>query len=258
MAGTDQTRDPLLGGPAIILIEPQMGENIGTAARAMLNCGLTDLRLVRPRDGWPNPKAVPTASGADAVLDHVRVFERTEDAIADLGAVYATTARLRDQLKPVVTPRRAAVEMRAHHAAGVGAGILFGPERTGMTNDDVALADAVVNVPLNPAFSSLNLAQAVLLVSYEWFTAGDATPGRRLDYEEDAPPASKEQLVNMFEHLEEALDAGNFFRVPEKKPSMQRNIRAFLQRARLSEQEVRTLHGMIVALSGRRKGGGGE
>jgi tRNA/rRNA methyltransferase len=255
MAGTDQTRDPRLGGPAIILIEPQMGENIGTAARAMLNCGLTDLRLVRPRDGWPNPKAVPTASGADAVLDHVRVFERTEDAIADLGAVYATTARLRDQLKPVVTPRRAAVEMRAHHAAGVGTGILFGPERTGMTNDDVALADAVVNVPLNPAFSSLNLAQAVLLVSYEWFTAGDATPERRLDYEEDAPPATKDQLLNMFEHLEEALDAGNFFRVPEKKPSMQRNIRAFLQRARLSEQEVRTLHGMIVALSGRRKGG---
>ena len=108
MAGTDQTRDPLLGGPAIILIEPQLGENIGTAARAMLNCGLTDLRLVRPRDGWPNPKAVPTASGADAVLDNVQVFERTEDAIADLGAVYATTARLRDQLKPVVTPRRAA------------------------------------------------------------------------------------------------------------------------------------------------------
>jgi len=255
MAGTDQTRDPLLGGPAIILIEPQMGENIGTAARAMLNCGLTDLRLVRPRDGWPNPKAVPTASGAAAVLDNVRVFERTEDAIADLGVVYATTARLRDQLKPVVTPRRAAAEMRAHHAAGVAAGILFGPERTGMTNDDVALADAVLNVPLNPAFSSLNLAQAVLLVAYEWFTAGDTTPERRLDYEEDAPPASKEQLVNLFEHLEEALDAGHFFRVPEKKPSMQRNIRAFLQRARLSEQEVRTLHGMIVALSGRRKGG---
>lgn len=257
MAGTDQTRNPRLGGPAIILIEPQMGENIGTAARAMLNCGLTDLRLVRPRDGWPNPKAVPTASGADAVLDQVRVFDRTEEAIADLGAVYATTARLRDQLKPVVTPRRAAAEMRAHHAVGIGCGLLFGPERTGMTNDDVALADAVVSVPLNPAFSSLNLAQAVLLLCYEWFTVGDATPERLLAYEDDAPPATKDQLVNLFEHLEQALDAGQFFRVPEKRPSMQRNIRAFLQRAQLSEQEVRTLHGMIVALSGRRKEPGG-
>ncbi|MDR6293868.1 tRNA/rRNA methyltransferase [Inquilinus ginsengisoli] len=258
MAGTDQTQTPRTGGPAIILIEPQMGENIGTAARAMLNCGLTDLRLVRPRDGWPNPRAVPTASGADAVLDQVRVFERTEDAIAGLTAVYATTARLRDQLKPVVTPRRAAEEMRAHHAVGTNCGILFGPERAGMTNDDVALADAVVNVPLNPAFSSLNLAQAVLLVSYEWFTAGDATPERQLSYEDDTPPATKDQLVNMFEHLEQALDARGFFRVPEKRPSMQRNIRAFLQRAQLSTQEVRTLHGIIVALSGLRKESGGE
>jgi tRNA/rRNA methyltransferase len=167
-------------GPAIILVEPQLGENIGTAARAMLNCGLVDLRLVRPRDGWPNRKAVAAASGADAVIENVRLFDSTAEAVADLSRVYATTARHRGQIKPVVTPRQAATEMRAALGRGEKTGVLFGPERTGLHNDDIPLADTVLQVPLNPAFSSLNLAQAVLLIGYEWFQAGSGVPARQL------------------------------------------------------------------------------
>lgn len=239
--------------PAIILIDPQLGENIGTTARAMLNCGLTDLRLVRPRDGWPNPKAVSAASGADTVLDGARLFDRTEDAIADLGYVVATTARLRDMLKPVLTPRAAAGAIRAREGAAVRCGILFGPERTGMTNEDVALADAALQVPLNPGFTSLNLAQAVLLIGWEWWSAADATPASRLEYDPEAPPADRAALVNFFEHLEQALDEARFFRVDAKRPAMVRNIRAMFTRAALSAQEVRTLHGIVVALSGLKK-----
>src|SRR5215472_9921470 len=171
MAGTDRSRGGVTGGPAIILVEPQLGENIGTAARAMLNCGLDDLRLVRPRDGWPNDKAITAASGADRVLDKARLYPDVPVAIADLRHVYASTARDRYMVKREVTPRLAAEEMRGFLAAGEPCGILFGPERTGLVNDDIALADTVVTVPLNPAFSSLNLAQAVLIVGYEWFNA---------------------------------------------------------------------------------------
>src|SRR5262249_24777068 len=170
MAGTDKSRGGVTGGPAIILVEPQLGENIGTAARAMLNCGLDDLRLVRPRDGWPNDKAISAASGADAVLDKARLYPSAEAAIADLGHVYASTARDRYMVKREVTPRRAAEEMVGFLAAGESSGVLFGPERIGLLNEHIALADTVVTVPLNPAFSSLNLAQAVLIVGYEWFT----------------------------------------------------------------------------------------
>ncbi len=173
MAGTDRRRQRLSGGPAIILVAPQLGENIGTAARAMFNCGLTDLRLVRPRDGWPSKKAQAAASGADLVLDKAHLFETVEDAIAGLTRVYATTARDRYMVKRVLTPRAAAAEIRALMAAGEACGILFGPERTGLLNEHIALADTVLNVPLNPAFSSLNLAQAVLLVGYEWFASAD-------------------------------------------------------------------------------------
>jgi tRNA/rRNA methyltransferase len=255
MAGTDRRQAAgSEAGPAVILVEPQMGENIGAAARAMLNCGLTDLRLVRPRDGWPSPKAVASASGADAVLEAARLHDRTADAMADCAMVFATTARGRDMLKPVMTPKAAAAEMRALAAGGSRVGILFGPERTGLTNDDVALADIAVTVPLNPAFASLNLAQAVLLLAYEWRMAADGTPPLALDYPPDAPPASKALLFNLFAHLETELDARGFFRVAEKRPSMQRNIRAMLERARLSEQEVRTLHGVIVSLAGPRHG----
>ncbi len=159
--------------PAMVLIEPQLGGNVGAAARAMLNCGLTDLRVVRPRDGWPSDKARAMASGADAVLDGAKVFESLEEAVADLQVVFATTGRRRDMVKHEVTPAEAASEIRRHGAAGERCGVLFGRERIGLTNDEVVLADAILTVPLNPAFRSLNLAQAVLLIAWEWLRAGD-------------------------------------------------------------------------------------
>src|SRR6266699_6930907 len=171
MAGTDHSRQAASGGPAIILVEPQLGENIGTAARAMANCGLDDLRLVRPRDGWPSEKAVAAASGADWVLEKARLFPDIRAAIGDLAHVYAATARDRYMVKRELTPRRAAAEMKGFLAAGEACGVLFGPERTGLVNDQIALADTVLSVPLHPAFSSLNLAQAVLIIGYEWYTA---------------------------------------------------------------------------------------
>lgn len=254
MAGTDSSQVAVLGGPAIVLVGPQLGENIGAVARAMLNCGLTDLRLVAPRDGWPNPKANAMAAGADAVLEAAQVFETTVKAVADLHRVYATTARSRDMIKPVVTPRQAAAEMRAADGARQRCGVLFGPERTGLDNDDVALAGTVLTVPLNPAFTSLNLAQAVLLIGYEWFQAEDATPARaRLD--DRAMPAGQTAMLNFFEHLEGALDEAGFFNVAEKRPAMVRNLRALFHRTEPTEQEVRTLHGIVTTLAGRRKDG---
>ena len=255
MAGTDDSkRTPPEAAPAVILVDPQLGENIGTAARAMLNCGLTELRLVRPRDGWPSDKARSAASGADMVVDRATLYDSVGTAVADLQRVYATTARPRDLVKPVLTPRAAATRLRAEIAAGRRCGVLFGPERAGLITDDVALADAVVTVPLNPGFASLNLAQAVLLIGYEWLQAGDATPPEQLDYG-GAAPATQDDLGRLFRHLDDELEAGGFYRVAEKKPSMLRNLRAILQRARLSDQEVSTLHGVITALSGRRLGG---
>ena len=248
MAGTDRKRPALSGGPAIILVDPQLGENIGTAARAMLNCGLTDLRLVRPRDGWPSEKARSAASGADAVIDGARLYDSTTEAIADLNRVYATTARQRGMIKRVATPRRAAGEMRKTFAAGEKVGILFGRERSGLENDDIALADAVIAVPLNPAFASLNLAQAVLLVGYEWFQAGDKTPANRLIVNETGP-ATKAELMNFFAQLEKRLIASGFLRNEEKRPSMVRNIRNMFQRTGLTHQEIQTLHGIVGELA---------
>lgn len=251
MAGTDRSLAPGAAdetAPVVILVEPQLGENIGAAARAMLNCGLTRLRLVRPRERWPNAKAVAAASGADAVLETARLFDSTEAAVADLNRVYATTARPREMVKPVVTPRAAAAEMRAAAAKGEACGLLFGPERSGLVNDDVALADAVLSVPLNPGFASLNLAQAVLVVAYEWHQAADATPPRRL-VTNASPPATKEELLNFFAHLERELDACGFLRNIEKRPSMVRNIRNLFQRATLTSQEVQTLHGIVKELT---------
>ena len=239
------------GGPAVVLVEPQLGDNIGMAARAMLNCGLAELRLVQPRDGWPNEAAVSSASGADAVLDAARLFETTADAVADLDLVFAATARVRDMVKPVMTPELCALEMRARAGLGGRPGILFGPEARGLNNDDVALADAAVTVPLNPGFTSLNLAHAVLLVGYAWFQAGDATRARAPPADA-ARPATKAELVGLFEHLERALDESGFLHVAEKRPIMVRNLRNLFQRASLTEREVRTLRGVIASLGGRR------
>lgn len=252
MAGTDRSKtatpEVSAASPAIILVEPQLGENIGAAARAMLNCGLTELRLVNPRDGWPNDMALANASGAVEVIEGARLFDSTEGAIADLTRVYATTARPRDMVKVVETPRFAAAEIRARIAAGERVGILFGPERTGLVNDDIALADAVICVPLNPAFSSLNLGQAVLLVGYEWFQSADETPPRQL-VTNATRPAEKAELLNFFAHLERELDASGFLRNVEKRPSMVRNIRCLFDRAGLTEQEIQTLHGIVKELA---------
>ncbi len=259
MSGTNHTREAAGGpvrdeGPVVILVRPQLGENIGTAARAMLNTGLERLRLVAPRDPWPNERATAAASGADRVLLRATVYGRTEEAIADLTAVYATTARPRDMVKPVLTPRQAALGMAEMPEGAARAGILFGPERSGLDNEDVVLADTIIAAPLNPAFSSLNLAQAVLLVGYEWYQAAGAT---RMPSPAGATeaPATKHHLLGLFEHLEQELDASGFFHPKEKRPGMVRNLRNVLQRAGMTEHEVRTLHGVVTALSGRRLGG---
>jgi tRNA/rRNA methyltransferase len=233
--------------PAVILVQPQLSENIGTTARAMLNCGLTELRLVKPRENWLSDKAIAASSGADAVLRGARHFASTEAAIADLQRVYATTGRNRFMVKPVMTPRRAAADMQSQGAAGVACGVLFGPERTGLENDDVALADMVVTVPLNPDYSSLNLAQSVLIIGYEWYQAGD--PAEPVAMTKGAePPAGKKELLEFFEHLERELDRCGFFRVAAKRPGMVRNIRNLFERAQLTQQEVRTLHGIVHEL----------
>ncbi len=249
MAGSDRRKRtaPAEPGPAFILVNPQLAVNIGTAARAMLNCALGDLRLVAPRNGWPNDKAVPAAAGADSLLHAAKLYGSTERAVADLNYIVATTARERYMAKPMLTPREAVKELRVRVAAGQKCGVLFGAERMGLVNDDLALADALVRIPLNPGFSSMNLAQSVMILAYEWFQAGDATPGREERYGQ-SQPADKEKLENFFVMLEKELDESGFLRVAEKRPSMVRNIRNMFQRAGLTEQEVRTLHGMVACL----------
>lgn len=227
-------------------------------ARAMANFGLADLRLVRPRDGWPSETARAAASGADWVVDGAKLFETTRDAIADLGLVVATTARPRDIPKPVIGPDEAAARFALRLAAGETGGILFGAERSGLDNDDVALAEAIVSFPTDPRFSSLNLAQSVLLMGYEWYRASGLPAGRTRGGGKPAPLAAKDDLFRLFEHLEAELDAAGFLQPPEKRPIMQRNLRNILLKAELTDQEVRSLRGVIRALSGTKGRGGDE
>lgn len=234
--------------PAIILVNPQLGENIGMAARAMLNNELGSLRLVAPVHGWPNKHAIKPSAGAKVVLDAVRIFDDTKQSVADLSHVYATTARDRDMTKRVLTARSAANEMRCVIAAGGKPGMIFGRESWGLSNDDVALADTLVTIPMNPAFSSLNLAQAVLLMGYEWFQSGDKTEEVDKRIPKNTRPANKDELVGLFEHLEMELDNCGFLRPPEKRPTMVNNIRNIFQRANMTEQEVRTFRGIISGL----------
>ncbi len=240
--------------PAIILVRPQLGENIGKAARAMGNFGLDDLRLVAPRDGWPNPDAVPSAAGADRILDSARVFESVEEAIADCHVVFATTARRRDMIKPETTPREAAADMNSHGRVGV----LFGAEAAGLSNDEVVLASTVITFPCNPDFSSFNLAQAVLLVAYEWFLGG-AEDDHTL-FQEATEPAPREELIGFLTQLEDELDQSGFLRPPEKRPQMVRNIRNIFTRTPMADQEVRTLRGIVKSLAvyGRSRGKQGK
>lgn len=256
--GASPTGEGVAPGPVIVLVRPQLGENVGAAARAMLNFGLFELRLVRPQCGWPNAKALRAASGATGVLNQVRLFDRVEEAAADLHRLYATTARARDLPKAVVTPAEAARECRAELAAGRRAGVLFGPERTGLSNDELILADAVLSVPVNPAFFSLNLAQAVLLVAYEWFRSAGEAPPRR-EAEPPGRPATKGELAGLLEHLISALDEVDFFRTPDRRESMARALRVIFARAGLHEPDVHLLRGVIkeLARGGRRGPHGG-
>ncbi|MBD8663348.1 MULTISPECIES: RNA methyltransferase [Rhizobium/Agrobacterium group] len=248
MSGTNSERELIAEGPAIILVEPQLGENIGMVARAMANFGLAELRLVSPRDGWPNEKARSAASKADHVIDGAVVFETLEDATRDLNFVYATTARERYGFKPVRSPVYAASTLREKFKAGEKTGILFGRERWGLSNEEVALADEIVTFPVNPAFASLNIAQAVLLMSYDWMKSGmDDIEETRFQPIEQRP-STKDQVFGMFEQIEEALDARGYFHPPEKKPKMIDNLRAVLSRRSFSEQEVSVFRGVIKSL----------
>ncbi len=248
MAGTNKQRERLGEGPAVILVEPQLGENIGMVARAMANFGLVDLRLVNPRDGWPNDRARAAASRADHIIDAVSVHETLAGAIADLTFVYATTARARDGFKPVRGPVEAAIDLRRRHDGGASCGLLFGRERWGLNNEEISLADEIVTFPVNPAFASLNIAQAVLLMAYEWLKTGLSSPDETPFQAPDLQPADKAALFGLFEQLEGALAARGYFRPPARKAKMIENLRSVLTRAGFSEQEIRLLRGVISSL----------
>jgi tRNA/rRNA methyltransferase len=253
-AGTDKTRKWVsTPGPIVILVEPQLGENIGAAARAMANFGLSQLRLVKPRQRWPNPDAKRVASGADRILTGTRLFDTIETAIADCTLVFATTARAHDQAKPVIDAPEAARLAAPRVAAGENVGILFGRERTGLENHEVALADRIVTLPVNPAFASLNLAQAVVIVAYEWFKLGSAG-ALPFAMPEKSPAASKEQLHAFFAAVERELEKVEFFRPPDKRDTMQINLRNIFTRMQPTQQDIRTLHGVIMSIAEGRKG----
>src|SRR5580698_4101983 len=254
-SGTDRTKSGVdLAGPVVILVEPQLGENIGMAARAMGNFGLTRLRIVKPRDGWPNVHAKRAASGADHILDRAELFDTVEQAVADCTLLFATTARAHDQAKLVVAPDAAAREIVAQIAAGSGeVGILFGRERYGLQNEEVALANRIVTFPVNPGFASLNLAQAVLLMGYEWFKL--ATEGALpFAMPERSERASQHQMQAFFDNLVRELDRVEFLRPAEKRETMLVNLRNIFTRMEPTKQDMHTLHGVVMAIAEGRKG----
>jgi tRNA/rRNA methyltransferase len=234
--------------PIIVLVRPQMARNIGATARAMANGGLYHLRIVTPRDGWPQPDAYPAASGADAILDAAQVFDSVPAAVADCHRVLATCPRPRHIVIPVRTARAAAQDLRAIAARRLRSAVLFGPERAGLENDDMACADTLVRYPLNPEHMSLNLAQAVMILAYEWWTAGEATPPRVLMTNETRV-ANKGEVETFLERLVAELDASGFLDHAQKRPGMVRNLRHWFQRGEVTEQELRTLHGVVTELS---------
>jgi tRNA/rRNA methyltransferase len=253
-SGTDKTKTGVeLAGPTVILVEPQLGENIGMAARAMGNFGLTSLRIVNPRDGWPNVHARRAASGADHILDKVELFDTVEQAVADCTLLFATTARAHDQAKPVVAPEAAAREIAGDIAGGGKVGILFGRERYGLQKEEVALADRIVTFPVNPGFASLNLAQAVLLVGYEWFklSTEGALP---FSMPEHSERASQHQMQAFFDNLVRELDKVEFLRPAEKRETMLVNLRNIFSRMEPTKQDMHTLHGVVMAIAEGRKG----
>ncbi|MCK5373861.1 MAG: RNA methyltransferase [Alphaproteobacteria bacterium] len=274
----NQKFTPIPPAPVIILCRPQMGENIGAAARAMLNFQLTDLRIVSPRDGWPNERATATASGALDLMSPVKIFDTLQDAISDLNFTLATTARHRDMVKPVYNPANAMQEISTRINDNQKTGIIFGAERTGLTNGELSLCQAIMSFPTNPQFASINLAQSVLLAAYEWhkcyytilssFDDKSVQTPRRLhahardhtnSYDSKAPPtldmndsesAPQGEINGFIERLESDLESRRFFRTPEMKPTMMVNIRNIFTRSDISLQELRTLHGILSALRG--------
>lgn len=247
MAGTDRNRELITGGPAIILVEPQLGENIGMVARAMANFGLSNLRIINPRDGWPNDKAVSAAAKADHVIAGAVVFETLEAAVADLNFVYATTARPRDGHKPVRGPVAAGEILRGREASGERTGILFGRERIGLRNWEVGLADEIVTFPVNPAYASLNIAQAVLLMSYEWMKSGLSSPHETAFDKPEVESAPKADLHGLFAQIEEGLEARGYFRSETKKMKAVDNLRAVLTRPGFSTDEINVLRGLFAS-----------
>src|SRR5687768_11930532 len=253
-SGTDKTKRWIeTPGPVVVLVEPQLGENIGAAARAMANFGLSKLRLVKPLQGWPNEKARVMAAGADRVLEAAVVYDTLAEAIGDCTYVLATTARNHDQAKPVLSAAEAMQALAPKVGGGETVAIVFGRERIGLENHEVARADAIVTLPVNPAFASLNLAQAVVIVAYEWFklASGEALPFSAPD---KSPPAPKQQLDAFFSDLESELDRIEFYRPHEKRGTMSTNLRNIFNRMKPTEQDIRTLHGIVMALAQGRKG----
>ncbi len=240
--------DPGDSAPIVVLVRPQLADNIGACARAMANGGLFALRLVAPRDGWPQELAWRTASGADRILEEARVYPNVAEAVADCQRVFATCPRPRHSVKPVLTARGAAAELRAITARGLRAAILFGPERAGLDNDDMTVADTRVRYPLNKEFLSLNLAQAVLVMAYEWCLAIDETPARQL-LTHESRIATKAELEGFLNHLVTRLDKTRFLANHQKRDGMVRNLRHLFQRGEVTEQELRTLHGVITELA---------
>jgi tRNA/rRNA methyltransferase len=246
---------PIGNAPVVILVRPQLPDNIGAAARAMANGGLFHLRLVAPRDGWPQENAWRMASGAQRILDDLTVHATVAEAVADLHHVFATCPRPRHIVKPLLTPRGAAAELREITGRDLRCGLLFGPERAGLDNDDMAEADALIRYPMNPAFTSLNLAQAVMVMAYEWWQTTDTEPPRQLMTHESSV-ATKKELENFLTHLIDQLDACGFLRNAPKRPGMVRNLRHLFQRGEITDQELRTLHGVVTELAiGRRERG---
>jgi len=233
--------------PVVILNEPQLAENIGAVARVMANFGLSDLRMVRPRDGWPQERAWPSASGADWPLNDAKIFGTLEEAAADLHRLFATTARPRETRLPILTAREGAAELKTAAQAGLKTGYLYGGERAGLETSDIALCHGIVTIPIDPKFRSLNLAQAVAVTAYEWRMGVENLAPETMKGEDE--PAPLGEVTGFYEHLEQELEASGFFFPPEKKPSMIRNLRVIFARSRLSTQETRTLRGVITALT---------
>lgn len=234
--------------PIVVLVSPQLGENIGMTARAMLNCGLTRLRLVRPRCPWPSLVAKSSSAGADLVLDGATLHDSLADALGDTHRAYAMTARPRNMAKTVMTPRDAMPHIQDHITTGETIALVFGAESCGLTNEDISLCTTILTAPINPDFSSLNLSQAVLLVAYEWLLTSQAAPVPHTPLKKGTLPARKEEIYGFYDHLESELDRTRFLRVPEKRAEMVRNIRNIFERATLSTQEVNTLRGIITSL----------